>query len=294
MPSENDSKRFYWLKLEKDFFKRHDIRVVESMPNGKDYILFYLKLLCESTSHEGYLRFSPTIPYSEDMLATITNTNVDVVRSAIKIFTELKMMEVLDDGTFYLQQVQKMIGSATGQTLRKIESRDKKLLSGNSVVNLTTEIDIEKELEKDKEIDIEIEDKTRLNEIKANGFAGELFLKLVNCGYISLYELDSDDYIGLFKELLKTYDLVDIKVKLDYFIHSCCHYLPTGERDKQDKPIYAYRYKEDEPIANKFNYLKTSLEKAWEEPVDPFPGLDELIKKENKNQDDDGDDSLPF
>ena len=41
MPSDKDSKRFYWLKLEKDFFKRHDIRVVESMPNGKDYILFY-------------------------------------------------------------------------------------------------------------------------------------------------------------------------------------------------------------------------------------------------------------
>lgn len=293
MPSENDTKRFYWLKLEKDFFKRHDIRVVESMPNGKDYILFYLKLLCESTSHEGYLRFSPTIPYNEEMLATITNTNVDVVRSAIKIFKELKMMEVLDDGTFYLQQVQKMIGSATGQTLRKLESKDKKLLSGNSVVNLTTEkdIDIDKELEIDIEKDKE--DKTRYNEIKANGFAGELFLKLVNCGYISLYELDSDDYLSLFKELLKTYDLVDIKVKLDYFIHSCCHYLPTGEKDKQDKPIFAYRYKEDEPITNKFIYLKTSLEKAWQEPVDPFPGLDELIDQ-NKNQEDDGDDSLPF
>ncbi len=154
MPSEKDNKRFYWLKLEKDFFKRHDIRVVESMPNGKDYILFYLKLLCESTSHEGYLRFSPTIPYSEEMLATITNTNVDVVRTAIKIFTELKMMEVLDDGTLFLEQVQKMIGSATGQTLRKSESKDRKLLGGNSVVNSTTEIDIE--LEKDKEKDKEL------------------------------------------------------------------------------------------------------------------------------------------
>ena len=66
MPSEKDSKRFYWLKLEKDFFKRHDIRIVEAMPNGKDYIIFYLKLLCESTSHEGYLRFSETIPYNEE------------------------------------------------------------------------------------------------------------------------------------------------------------------------------------------------------------------------------------
>ena len=80
--ADNDGKRYYWLKLQKDFFKRHDIRIIENMPNGKDYVLFYLKLLCESTSHDGNLRFSDTIPYSEDMLSTITNTNIDIVRSS--------------------------------------------------------------------------------------------------------------------------------------------------------------------------------------------------------------------
>lgn len=104
--------RFYWLKLKRDFFKRHDIRIIESMPNGKDYILFYLKLLCESVDHEGNLRFSEQIPYNEDMLATITNTNVDIVRSAIKVFSQLDMMEVLDDGTYFLHEVERMIGSA--------------------------------------------------------------------------------------------------------------------------------------------------------------------------------------
>ena len=104
--------RFYWLKLKRDFFKRHDITIIESMPNGKDYILFYLKLLCESVDHEGNLRFSEQIPYNEDMLATLTHTNVDVVRSAIKVFTGLGMMEILDDGTYYLNEVQKMIGYA--------------------------------------------------------------------------------------------------------------------------------------------------------------------------------------
>ena len=124
--AEQDKKRFYWLRLDKDFFKRHDIKIIESMPNGKDYILFYLKVLCESTSHEGYLRFSDTIPYNEEMLATLTDTNIDVVRSAIRIFTELKMMEVLDDGTYYFEQVQKMIGSETGKAIRMREYREKK------------------------------------------------------------------------------------------------------------------------------------------------------------------------
>ena len=68
------AKKYYWMKLKEDFFKRHDTQIIESMPNGKDYIIFYLKLLLESLSHEGALRFNENIPYSEDMLATITRT----------------------------------------------------------------------------------------------------------------------------------------------------------------------------------------------------------------------------
>lgn len=123
--SNLDSKRFYWLKLDKDFFKKHEIVIVENMPNGKDYVLFYLKLLCESTSHEGFLRFSNTIPYSEEMLSSLTNTNVDIVRSAIKIFSSLKLMEILDDGTIFLEEVSKMIGTETGAAIRKREYREK-------------------------------------------------------------------------------------------------------------------------------------------------------------------------
>ncbi len=116
-------KKYFWLKLKRDFFKRHDIRIIESMPNGKDYILFYLKLLCESVDHNGNLRFSENIPYNENMLATITDTNVDIVRSAVKVFTELGMMEVMDDGTYYMTEVNKMIGSETYWAEQKRKQR---------------------------------------------------------------------------------------------------------------------------------------------------------------------------
>lgn len=106
-----DKKRFYWLKLQRDFFKRHDIRIIESMPNGKDYILFYLKLLCESIDHDGNLRFNDQIPYNLEMLSVITNTNVDIVRSAVDIFTNLGMMGIMDDGTYFMNAVTNMIGS---------------------------------------------------------------------------------------------------------------------------------------------------------------------------------------
>ena len=126
-------KRYYWLKLDRRFFKRHDIRIVESMPNGKDYILFYLKLLCESVSHDGELRFSEAIPYNEQMLAIVTETNVDVVKAALKTFSDLNMIEILDDGTLYMTESQKMLGSETDWAEKKRKQRELPQLVNGSV-----------------------------------------------------------------------------------------------------------------------------------------------------------------
>lgn len=155
------NKKYYWLRLKRDFFKRHDITIIESMENGKDYILFYLKLLCESVDHEGNLRFSDEIPYNDKMLATITNTNIDIVRAAIEVFTKLGMMDIMDDGTYYMNGVEKMIGSAEqdehtreSTRLRVQAHRERKKqaqIEENRYSNVTCngEIEIEKELEKE-------------------------------------------------------------------------------------------------------------------------------------------------
>ena len=139
--------KFYWLKLKRDFFKRHDIRIIEEMPNGKDYILFYLKLLLESIDHEGSLRFSDTIPYNEQMLAVVTNTNIDIVRSAMKLFIELNMMSVFDDQTIYMNEVDKLIGSETKWAEKKRLQRAKE----DNVHLLSSECPTEKEEEKEEE-----------------------------------------------------------------------------------------------------------------------------------------------
>ncbi len=131
------AERYFWLKLKRDFFKRHDIRIIESMDNGKDYILFYLKLLCESIDHEGRLRFSESVPYNEQMLAVITDTNVDIVRAAVKLFTELGMMELLDNGTYYLHEVESMIGSETPWAEKKRQYRLNRGQSEDNVLPLS-------------------------------------------------------------------------------------------------------------------------------------------------------------
>lgn len=162
-----DGKKFYWLKLKRDFFKRHDIRIIEEMPNGKDYVLFYLKLLLESIDHEGSLRFSDTIPYNEQMLSVVTNTNIDIVRSAMKLFIELGLMSICDDQTIYMAEVEKLIGSAAdndgANRVRRFRERKKQeALPGvigalQSVTESVTKDNERKREEIDKELDTDIE-----------------------------------------------------------------------------------------------------------------------------------------
>lgn len=150
-------KKYYWLRLRRDFFKRHDVRIIESMPNGKDYVLFYLKLMVESIDHEGALRFSDTIPYNEQMLATITDTNIDVVRAAMQIFRELNLVEVLDEGTIYMNEVQALVGSETKWAEKKRLYRKKE----DNVPALSPPCppDVRQEIEKEKETELETEKK---------------------------------------------------------------------------------------------------------------------------------------
>ncbi len=155
-----DTERYYWLKLDRGFFKRHDIAVIEDMPNGKDYVLFYLKLMLESVDHEGALRFSDTIPYSETMLASVTRTNVDIVRSALNLFIELGMVEVFDDKTLFMKEVAKLLDSETYSAKRKRENRQNVTIAENvpqMSANCPQEKEIEKEIESDKELEIETE-----------------------------------------------------------------------------------------------------------------------------------------
>jgi hypothetical protein len=96
------------------------------------------------------------------MLATITNTDVDTVRSAIKVFTELNMLELFDDGTLFMNQVQTMIGNETEWAEKKRLWREKQRQLEDKT---RTKKDIVRQ-EKDKELDIEKDKEIKIDRKK--------------------------------------------------------------------------------------------------------------------------------
>ena len=124
-------KTYYWLRLRRDFFKRHDIKILANMPDGDRIVLFYLKLLCESVDHAGRLRFSEDIPYDVDMLAAVMDMPGEIVAAAMDKLKQLKLVEIADDGTIIMTKLEGLIGSETYWAKNKREQRTKEDKTGN-------------------------------------------------------------------------------------------------------------------------------------------------------------------
>ena len=155
-------RKYYWLKLKKDFFKRHDIQIIESKPHGIEISHFYLKLMLESIDHDGELRFSEEIPYSNEMLASITHISPDIVDSAMKVLTDLRLIRIDDDGTIIIEKVTSMVGFETEWAKKQREYREQRrqkqdsenTMSSHCPDNVNSLSDKSKSKRKSKSIDI--------------------------------------------------------------------------------------------------------------------------------------------
>lgn len=123
--------RYYWLKLPRDFFKRHDVRILESMPDGKAYVLLYIKMLAESVDHDGALRFSDTIPYTADMIAALTETDKETTAAALDAMKSLNLITIDDDGTIILPYAGKQLDSAADNYNAQKQARYRERLKEN-------------------------------------------------------------------------------------------------------------------------------------------------------------------
>lgn len=160
----SDNKKYYYLKLKDRFYDEDEIKILQSMPDGYLFSDILMKLYLKSLKNNGKLMFKEHIPYSPNMIATVTNHNLSVVEKALNVFNELGLIEILESGEIYMTDIQNFIGKSSTEADRKRiyrqEIDNKKLLKGQMSGQMSDKNPPEKEKEKEKEIDKEKEKET--------------------------------------------------------------------------------------------------------------------------------------
>ncbi|HIR26556.1 MAG TPA: phage replisome organizer N-terminal domain-containing protein [Candidatus Choladousia intestinigallinarum] len=159
------AKRYYWLKLQNDFFRQKPIKKLRKIAGGDTYTIIYLKMQLLSLKNEGKLYFEGVEESLEEELALELDEDPENVKVTVSFLKSCGLLEVVDTDEYMLTDVPSAIGSETESALRMRKCRDNKnrkileektshcdssVTDGDgTVTNGYTEIDIEIEKEKD-------------------------------------------------------------------------------------------------------------------------------------------------
>ena len=146
----SDNKKYYYLKLKENFYDSEEMIILQNMQDGYLYSDILMKLYLRSLKNGGKLIFKDVIPYTPSALAQVVRHQVGTVEKAMKIFQDLGLIEILDNGAIYMLDIQNFIGESSTEAdrIRKYRAKikeDVQMLQQKNDKN-TPEIEIEIEI----------------------------------------------------------------------------------------------------------------------------------------------------
>ena len=164
------AKKYYWLKLMKDFFTQPKIKKLRKIAGGDTYTIIYLKLQLLSIDSDATLEYQGIEENFIDEMALTIDEDTENVSVTINYLLSQGLMIQESDTKYVLTETLKLIGSELKSSERVRKHREaKKALHCNASEtevkrlcnaseteekrNGNTEIEIEKELEIESEID---------------------------------------------------------------------------------------------------------------------------------------------
>lgn len=126
-----ESKKYWYIQLNVNFFDDDRIDWLCEQNNGYAYVVLYLKLCLKTANNNGILTRQigdMIIPYNVDKIAEVTNINVDIVRVALELYKRIGLVYEADENCNFMRlpEVPGMVGYTTQAAIEKARQRERK------------------------------------------------------------------------------------------------------------------------------------------------------------------------
>lgn len=130
-----EEKRYWWLKMEHDFFEQKEMKALKRMAAGYVYTTIYLKLLLKSLKNNGSLYFESIEDDFVSELAFDIDESIDDVSAVFDFLKRKGLLVEISEEEVSLPGAVQRIGSKTQSAVRMERMREKKKLD-DSVTSL--------------------------------------------------------------------------------------------------------------------------------------------------------------
>lgn len=118
-------KRYFWLKLQEDFFSSLRIKKLRRIAGGDTYTIIYLKMQLKALKTDGVLRYTGVENTFADELALDLDEDPDNVAVALSYLAGCGLIETSDDINYFLPYVKANTGSETASARRVRDFRER-------------------------------------------------------------------------------------------------------------------------------------------------------------------------
>lgn len=152
--AETGGKRYYWLKLQDDFFTSKRIKKLRKIAGGDTYTIIYLKMQLLAMKNNGMLEYTGLESTFAEELALDLDEEPENVSVTINFLLSYGLLETNDNVEYFVPYAVANTGSETSSAKRVREFRTRKALQCNTDV---TPVKQNCNGEKEKEIETEID-----------------------------------------------------------------------------------------------------------------------------------------
>ena len=121
----SEPKRYFWLKLHKDFFQRKEIKRLRKIAGGDTYTIIYLKMLLRSIMSDGKLYFDGLEDDFASELALDLDEKEENVQITVAYLIKSGLLEMCSDDEYYLPDAKDNTGTETAVASRVRKHREK-------------------------------------------------------------------------------------------------------------------------------------------------------------------------
>ena len=150
--AETCGKRYYWLKLQDDFFTSKRIKKLRKIAGGDTYTIIYLKMQLLAMKNNGMLEYTGIESTFAEELALDLDEEPENVSVTINFLLSCGLLETNDNVEYFVPYAVANTGSETSSAKRVREFRERKALQCNADVT-----SVKQNCNGEKEIEIEIE-----------------------------------------------------------------------------------------------------------------------------------------
>lgn len=158
--SQNNNKKYFWLRLKDDFFSDPKIKKLRKIAGGDTYTIILQKIMLLSIRDGGVIKFQGIEKTLQEELALILDEDVSNVEIALSFMNSTGLIEALSDEEFLLPSVPVLIGSEGDSAERMRKLREKKSSQKqlpSHCAGVVTKSDTEKEI-REKRIELNMGD----------------------------------------------------------------------------------------------------------------------------------------